>query len=290
MASYIIQSLNAFQVEQAVSGAYDNIIIRGSGFVRDTGVQGVSGIKTYFDNAFFNSGLYLSGDFVPSGEIAGVLTPKTDNLYDLGTSSKEWRNLYLDGMAQIDSLIIDENAIVSSGLSVGTNQIVSGSSVIIGSLSVGTNIFASGRQDVVGNFGLSGDFAPSGSIIGSLTPKTDNLYDLGSASFEWRNIYIDGTAQVDSLQVDESAIVISSLSVGNGITVTGSVSSTASSTASSYSTTGSGQFGTLFVTGTGVPATATSLGVRGQIVIGSGHLYVCTGTNLWGRTHLTGWI
>lgn len=290
MASYIIQALNAVQIEQSVSGAYYNIIVRGSGFIRDTGVQAVSGVKTFYDNIFFNSGLYLTGDLTPSGEIVGLLTPKTDNAYDLGTSLKEWRNLYLDGTGQIDSLLVDESAVVASSLSVGSNQVVSGSSVVAGSSSIGTNSIISGRQDVLGNFGLSGDFAPSGSVIGNLLPKSDNSYDLGSSSFEWRNLYIDGTAQIDTLQVDESASVVGSLSVGNGALITGSVTSTSFSESSSVRTTGSGQFGSLFITGTGIPSTPTSAGTVGQIVWGSGHLYVCTGTNLWGRTHLTGWI
>ena len=49
----------------------------------------------------------------------------------------------------------------------------------------------------------------------SLTPKTDNAIDLGSSSFEWKDLYIDGTANIDSLVADTADI--------NGGTIDGAV-------------------------------------------------------------------
>jgi hypothetical protein len=49
----------------------------------------------------------------------------------------------------------------------------------------------------------------------SLTPKTDNAIDLGSSSFEWKDLYIDGTANIDSLVADAADI--------NGGTIDGTV-------------------------------------------------------------------
>jgi hypothetical protein len=40
----------------------------------------------------------------------------------------------------------------------------------------------------------------------SLTPKTDNAIDLGSSSFEWKDLYIDGVANIDSLVADAATI------------------------------------------------------------------------------------
>lgn len=37
---------------------------------------------------------------------------------------------------------------------------------------------------------------------GAITPKTDNTVDLGSSSFEFKDLYIDGTANIDSLVAD----------------------------------------------------------------------------------------
>ena len=38
---------------------------------------------------------------------ANSVTPKTDNTVDLGSSTLEWKDLYVDGVANIDSLVAD---------------------------------------------------------------------------------------------------------------------------------------------------------------------------------------
>jgi hypothetical protein len=43
-------------------------------------------------------------------------------------------------------------------------------------------------------------------VPASLIPSADDTYDLGSASFEWRNLYVDGTANIDSLVADTADI------------------------------------------------------------------------------------
>lgn len=66
----------------------------------------------------------------------------------------------------------------------------------------------------------------------SLTPKTDNAIDLGSSSFEWKDLYVDGTANIDSLVADTADI--------NGGTIDGAViggSSPAAITATSVAAT-----------------------------------------------------
>jgi hypothetical protein len=41
--------------------------------------------------------------------------------------------------------------------------------------------------------------ASIGIISSSLVPNKDNAYDLGSSTKEWKNLYVDGTAYIDSL-------------------------------------------------------------------------------------------
>jgi len=286
MASRILTN-SGYEIQQALSTGYVTLVVRGTGLVRDTGVQYISGAKYFYDTITFYSGVNVSGDLVPSGDIAGNLIPKADDLYDLGSVLKEWRNGYFDGILRADQIHSDGDLYVSgSGYNYGN--------------------FTVGRDFIVNN------------VASNLGPKTDNTYDLGSSTGEWKDIYIDGMAKIDTLTVDENASIASGLSIGgnqvvsgtfsarnstvsgdltvtgkislgNGLVVTGTSIVTQYHRASSYMTTGSGQFGKMFITGTGIPTTSTSAGVAGQIVWGSGYLYVCTGTNLWGRTHLTGW-
>ena len=43
-------------------------------------------------------------------------------------------------------------------------------------------------------------------LSGSILPDTDNSYDLGSSTYEFKNLYIDGTANIDSLVADTADI------------------------------------------------------------------------------------
>jgi len=38
---------------------------------------------------------------------------------------------------------------------------------------------------------------------GAIVPTTDNDVDLGSASFEWKDLYLDGTANIDAVAADK---------------------------------------------------------------------------------------
>jgi hypothetical protein len=49
---------------------------------------------------------------------ASVIRPKTDNTVDLGTSTLEFKDLFIDGTAKVDTLTVDENASVTGTLNV----------------------------------------------------------------------------------------------------------------------------------------------------------------------------
>jgi len=42
--------------------------------------------------------------------------------------------------------------------------------------------------------------------VGSMSPKTDNTLDLGSATFEYKDLWIDGTANIDTLAADAGTV------------------------------------------------------------------------------------
>ena len=48
---------------------------------------------------------------------------------------------------------------------------------------------------------------------GSILPITDNDIDLGGASNEFKDLYIDGTAHIDTLDIDENATIAGTLGV-----------------------------------------------------------------------------
>jgi hypothetical protein len=104
---------------------------------------------------------------------------------------------------QIDDLQIQNNTISTTVSNAnieiepngtGTVNIVANTN-ITGNLNVTGSINATGNVTIGGNIiigdALTDNIVINASIRSDLVPETDNLYDLGSASFRWRAIYVN---------------------------------------------------------------------------------------------------
>jgi len=181
----------------------------GSAGVTVTGNLDVTGNLEVTGTTTFNGGTLTLGDSATDNVVFGAdvnssITPNTDDTYDLGSSSKQWRNLYVDGTGNID-------AIISTSISAATLS-------VSGSTDLGDN-----NNDTI---------TVNGRFDSDLLPSTDDTYDLGSNSRQWQDLYIDGTANIDSLVADTADI--------NGGTIDG--------TAIGGNSTSSGAFTTLSAT------------------------------------------
>ena len=71
-------------------------------------------------------------------------------------------------------------------------------------------------------------FTGSVSISGSLTPTADDIMDLGSATFQWKDLHLDGTANIDTLSLSDGftyngvSLNTSGSGAATGLQVTGS--------------------------------------------------------------------
>ena len=164
----------------------------------------------------------------------GAVVPVTDNDIDLGTTSLEFKDLFIDGTAHIDTLDVDENATVAGTLGVTGTTTLTGNVTTTNDLSVGGNLTVTGTTTFNGGTITMGDAATDNVVFGAdvdsnIIPDDDDTYDLGSSSQEWRNLYIDGTANIDSLvadtadinggTIDGATIATSDVTVGSGKTL-----------------------------------------------------------------------
>ncbi|NBU69992.1 MAG: hypothetical protein EBS53_00860 [Bacteroidetes bacterium] len=106
--------------------------------------------------------------------------------------------------AQSDATVLGNVAIIGNtatqgGLDVGGNLTVSGSAVIQGTLT------ANGGNLVLGNDD-SDNLVFGAEVNSHIIPNVDDTYDLGTATKEWRNLYIDGTAEIDTLNAGVFAV------------------------------------------------------------------------------------
>jgi len=119
----------------------------------------------------------------------GALVPVTDNDIDLGTSAVEFKDLYLDGTAKIDTLTVDENATIAGTLGVTGN-------VTLGNSSSNTVTIPA---DVASN----------------LIPSADSTYTIGDASNYWSHGYIDAITTTGNVSIGGTLTVTSVIDMTN---------------------------------------------------------------------------
>ena len=131
----------------------------------------------------------------------------------INSSTDGQLDIVADTEIQIAATTIDMNgaADISGNLAVGGNLTVAGNATV-----TGTTTFNGGTITI-------GDAATDNVVFGAdvdshIIPDDDDTYDLGSASQEWRDLYIDGTAHIDTLDVDVNATVAGTLGVTGVLT------------------------------------------------------------------------
>lgn len=124
----------------------------------------------------------------------GAIVPITDNDIDLGTASLEFKDLYIDGTANIDTLAT--SLIVVDAGTAGAPSITT-----TGDTDNGLYFNAANQMSYT-----SGGTAQVTFKDGSVVPVTDDDIDLGAVGAEFKDLYIDGTANIDSLVADTADI------------------------------------------------------------------------------------
>ncbi len=153
-------------------------------------------------------------------DVNSHIIPNTDDTFDLGSSSQEWRNLYIDGTANIDA-IAGVDTIAVTGTTESTSN-TTGSIVTAGGVGIAKNVTIGGNVNVHGNLHANGSITADGSLTfgdadtdnivlnadvnSNIIPNTDNTYDLGSSTQEWKDLYVDGIAYIDTINLNGTAI------------------------------------------------------------------------------------
>ena len=200
-----------FAENGAVSLFYDN------GNVFQTTPQGVnvSGVTT-------SNRLNISGVSTFTS-IGSNLIPDTDGSRNIGAAGSEWQDLFIDGTAKIDALEADtakigdltNNRVVIVGTSGeleddgnftfdGTTLAVTGKETVSVDITVGSGVTIQNH----GGVSIAGITTVGGNLLagGDILPDEDGSRDLGSSSKEFQDLFIDGTANIDTLAADTAAI------------------------------------------------------------------------------------
>ena len=118
-------------------------------------------------------------------KISGSMIPSEPNIGDLGTMAMPWRNLHAHGLAHVHTASIN---LVSSSL-IPSNT---GSDFVLGTMA---SPWASLHVHGLGHIHT----ASIGEVTSSLIPSVDDAVDLGSSTNQWKDLYVDGVAYIDTI-------------------------------------------------------------------------------------------
>ena len=172
----------------------------------------------------------------PSQDIvatASLLRPKTNNAVDLGTTSLKYKDLHMAGTAAI-----------------ATNATVGGTLGVTGATTLSDTLAVTGNQTNTGNLTVNGNttlgnaasdtVTVTADVASNLIPSADNTYDLGASGSEWKDLYIAGTANIDTGSIDTANVgtlaVSGNSTLQGNLTVNGSITGSGSIVATTAAT------------------------------------------------------
>ena len=149
----------------------------------------------------------------------------SDDILIASTEKLQFRDtaIYINSSAdgQLDLVADTEIQLAATTIDINGNVDVSGTLTVAGAVDFGdaalSNVGAVQLDSIAGDADSNTSIAFSGSDVitvtaggetqitfnnGSILPTTDNDIDLGSGSFEFKDLYIDGTAYLDTASVD----------------------------------------------------------------------------------------
>jgi hypothetical protein len=172
-----ISGLGTMSTQNANSVAITGGTINGTTIGATTASTGIFTTLTINDNSTFGSSNTDTVTF--TARINSDFDPATDNTYDLGRVGHEWRNLYIDGTANIDSLIADTadiNAGTIDNTTIGATTPQNGSFV---------NLSVTGTTSFDGSQGTAGQVltsAGTGATPTWTTPTTGTVTSVTGTS------------------------------------------------------------------------------------------------------------
>jgi len=140
----------------------------------------------------------------------GALVPITDDDIDLGTNSLEFKNAYFDGTVEADAITVGGTAVLTGGAETAITSIYN-TSLALGYGSSHANIDFGTDNAII--FDIDGTQQIK-LIDGALVPISDDDVDLGSASYQFKNAYFDGTLEADAITIGGTAVTAGGASAG----------------------------------------------------------------------------
>jgi len=205
----------------------------------------VAGISTFIGECTFKGGTVTLGDATADNVVFGAdvnsnIIPNTDDTYDLGSSSQQWRDLFINGTVDADSLVvsgiatlgsfidINDSINISDGLEVtgfstftkfvdiNESVDIAGGATVTGLSTFSSNVDINSDVDINRSLAVTG-----GSTVSGLSTFSSNV-DINSDVDINRSLTVTGGATVSGFSTFTKFVDINeSADISGGVTVTG---------------------------------------------------------------------
>ena len=216
--------------------------------------------------------------------VDGAILPTTDDDISLGSTTAEFKDLFLDGTANIDSLVADTadiNAGTIDGVTIGGNSAGAGTFTTIAASSATIESGTINNTVIGGSTPVAGTFTALGATNVTVTGSASSI---GAVAFTSTSATVTGDLTVSgSITASNITVVGSASSIGSvaitssSATVTGNLSVSGSVTAASLTVTGNISASTITVgeiTATGSASSIGSVAITSSSATISGALTV----------------
>ena len=165
------------------------------------------------------SGIVTATTFI--GNVTGTITGNATGL--TGEPDIIVRNVRATGITTYeDTRNVDSIGIITarSDVHVGAGLSVIGISTFTGAIDANGNIDIAGNTVLNGNVDLvnatSDTITATGRFDSDLVPSSDDARDLGTSALQWKDLFVDGAANIDTLNVDGVATFTADVTFDNG--------------------------------------------------------------------------
>ncbi len=137
----------------------------------------------------------------------------------IGKSVVVGENLKIHGTSQSTSNTTG-SIITSGGVGIAKDVTIGGSVNVHGNLHANGNITADGSLTF--GDGATDNIVLNADVNSNIIPNTDNTFDLGSSTQKWKDLYVNGIAYVDTINLNGTAITATAAELNyNDITTLG---------------------------------------------------------------------
>ena len=169
-------------------------------YVIDTLQGDIEDIHAEVSTSMYEStvGTFTKFDTGSFGIISSSLTPDADDTYDLGSSGTEWKDLYIDGVANVDELslgVISTDLIPKTAAKKGSGQNIGSDKVRWSKIYLASHIDVSGSELVISS--------PSASVAGdefnvivsgSIVPGDTASGSIGTIDAPFKDLYVQSSS------------------------------------------------------------------------------------------------